>query len=124
MKKARKVQAAQPQVQSKSLLEEGFLNLLRITNMPAPIRNYRFHATRGWLLDFAWPEQLVAVEIEGGTRRKSRHTSPDGYQEDCIKYNSAALDGWLLLRYTGRDLKSRPIQVIEELQQALQEAVQ
>ena len=43
----------------------------------------------------------VAVEYEGiFNSKKSRHTSVMGYSNDTRKYCLAALDGWLLLRYT------------------------
>jgi hypothetical protein len=34
------------------------------------------------------------------TNEKSGHLSWFGYSSDCMKYNAAALDGWIGLRYT------------------------
>lgn len=41
-----------------------------------------------------------AVEIEGGTKGKSRHTSHAGFVADCEKYNAAARLGWRVFRLT------------------------
>ena len=106
---------------SSSALETGFANLLAMLapTLPAPEREYRFAPPRLWRFDFAWPTQFVAVELEGGKWTKGRHTRPKGFQADCEKYNAAAIAGWRVLRYTGDDLKGRPVQVVEELGAAI-----
>ena len=30
---------------------------------------YRFHPTRKWRFDYAWPENKIALEVEGGSGR-------------------------------------------------------
>lgn len=67
-----------------------------------PVQEYRFHATRRWRFDFAFPELRIAVEVEGGTwsRGKAGHTSGVGYRSNCQKYNSAVLLGWSVFRFT------------------------
>jgi very-short-patch-repair endonuclease len=67
-----------------------------------PQREVQF-ATRGWRFDFAWPDKKVAVEVEGGTSfGRSRHSKGDGFEKDAAKYNRAARDGWIVLRYSTR----------------------
>lgn len=61
-------------------------------------REYRFHHTRRWKFDFAWPDLRFAIEIEGGIFVKGRHVSPRGFIADCEKYNNAVVDGWEVLR--------------------------
>lgn len=63
---------------------------------------YRFHPTRKWRFDFAWPRERVAVEVEGGVFSRGRHVRPSGFIADCEKYNAAAHDGWLVLRLVPR----------------------
>ena len=63
---------------------------------------HRFHATRKWRLDFAWPREKVAVEVEGGVYGRGRHVRPAGFIADCEKYNAAAQLGWLVLRFVPR----------------------
>lgn len=106
-----------------SPLEAGFANLLRMVghDLPESVREYPFHPLRKWRFDFAWPEQRLTVELEGGAseRRRGRHMRAHGFQRDCEKYNAAVLAGWRVLRYTAADLASRPVQVIEEVRKAL-----
>lgn len=63
-------------------------------------REFRFAAPRRWRFDFAWPGQMLALEIEGLVRpgEKSRHTTNDGYRKDIEKYNMATLMGWRVIR--------------------------
>jgi very-short-patch-repair endonuclease len=67
-----------------------------------PEREFRFHPTRRWKFDFAWPALKLAVEIEGGTWVAGRHSRALGFEADCLKYNCASLLGWTILRYTTR----------------------
>lgn len=60
-----------------SNLEAIFSQQIRALKIPGPKTEYRFHAKRRFLFDFAWPEFKVAVEIEGGTwnrKKPGRHT--------------------------------------------------
>ena len=72
---------------------------------PGVVPEYRFHDTRRWRFDYAWPERKIALEVEGGTWKGGRHTSGKGYRNDCIKYNTAAADGWIVIRATSDMVK-------------------
>jgi hypothetical protein len=50
--------------------------------------------------DFAWPQALVALEIQGGQWVKSGHSSGGGLERDAIKALLAQLDGWALVSMT------------------------
>lgn len=67
---------------------------------PGVETEYRFHPTRKWRFDYAWPERKIALEIEGGIWKKGRHVNPKGYENDCIKYSEAAVLGWRIIRCT------------------------
>ena len=71
-------------------------------------REVRFHPTRRWRFDFAIEELKIGIECEGLTKPgdKSRHTTNQGFENDCEKYNSAALRGWAVLRFTWNQIKS------------------
>jgi very-short-patch-repair endonuclease len=73
---------------------------LRAAGLPEPIREYRFHPSRRWRFDFAWPAAMLAVEVEGGSWTYGRHVRAKGFEADCEKYNAAVLLGWRLLRFT------------------------
>ncbi len=62
-------------------------------------REFQFDPRRQWRFDFAFPDQGVAVEVEGGVRTGGRHTRGQGYIDDLEKYNAAVEQGWKLLRY-------------------------
>jgi hypothetical protein len=59
---------------------------------------HRFHSTRRWRFDYAWPESKVALELEGGAWSQGRHVRAKGFLGDIEKYNEATLLGWKLLR--------------------------
>ena len=97
-----------------SRLELQFLAQIRAAALPEPEREYRF-CERRWRFDFAWPHELVAVELEGAVWAMGRHTRGRGFIEDCHKYNRAAMDGWCVLRFTGGMLnKDEVIPVMRE----------
>ena len=84
------------------------LEQIRLSDLPEPVREYRFHANRQWRFDFCWKNvgKLVACEVEGGiwmqteTGRSKGHAHPLRFESDCEKYNEAALYGWLVIRVT------------------------
>lgn len=75
--------------------------------LPAPVREYRFHPTRRWRFDYAFPANMLAIEIEGGSWTGGRHTRGLGFQKDLEKYNEAAIMGWRILRFTPQDVTSK-----------------
>lgn len=86
--------------------EEVFLWHLTATKLPAPLEEYRFHPKRRWRFDFAWPDKMIAVEVEGGTFTGGRHTRGKGFEQDCEKYCEATLLGWRVLRFTTKQVNS------------------
>ena len=85
----------------RSTLETLLTVHIQEAGLPTPVTEYRFHDIRRWRFDFAWPDQKVAAEVEGGTYRKSRHTSGPGFHNDCEKYNTATIMGWQVMRFDG-----------------------
>lgn len=67
------------------------------------VAEYCFHPTRRWRFDFAIPDKMIAIEIEGGSWSGGRHTRGAGYNKDMKKYNEAVKLGWRLLRYPKLD---------------------
>lgn len=64
------------------------------------VREYKFHPTRKWQFDFAFPALRIAVEVEGGAFGGGRHQRQRGFEADMFKYNAATKLGWLVFRYT------------------------
>jgi hypothetical protein len=100
---------------------EALIYQLQMAGLPQPQREYLFHSKRKWRFDFAWPDLLIAVEVEGGVWVGGRHVRGEGYEADCEKYNAAQLAGWMVLRFTpGMIKRGKAGSVIEN---AIQRAV-
>jgi hypothetical protein len=67
--------------------------------LPPAVAEYKFHPTRRWKIDYAYPEKKLAVEIEGAVWTGGRHTRGSGFVGDMEKYNELAAMGWRLLRF-------------------------
>ena len=70
------------------------------------VTEYRFNPDRRWRFDFAWPELLFAVEVEGVTYEGGRHQRVEGFENDLDKYQSAMLRGWCVYRVTRKQIKN------------------
>lgn len=79
---------------------------IRALNLPAPVREHRFHPIRKWRFDLAYPEHLIGIECDGGIYTQGRHTRGAGFEADMEKLNAAALLGWCVLRFSGRFINS------------------
>lgn len=92
--------------EKKERWERLFDRQLQALNMPPCAAEYRFHKTRRWRFDRAWPDYQFAVEIDGLTRRGGRHQTIKGINDDCEKYAEAMLLGWRVLRVTQTMVKT------------------
>lgn len=100
----------------RSQLEVLFESQLKMVKIGGYVTEHRFHPVRKWRFDFAWLDQSIAVEIEGGTWSGGRHTRGSGFELDCEKYNEAAAIGWTVFRFTGKMVKSgNAIQLLKEV---------
>lgn len=61
---------------------------------------------KDWRFDFAILPERIAIEVEGGIFVGGRHNRPVSFREDCLKYNSATVLGWAVLRFTDQEIKS------------------
>lgn len=75
-----------------------FCQLCRSAGIPVPDTEVQFHPGRRWRFDYAWPESMVALEVEGGVWSGGRHTRGKGFLGDIEKYNAAASLGWRVFR--------------------------
>ena len=76
-------------------------------------REYRFHPTRRWRFDFAWPAQRAAVEVDGGRWAPGggRHSTPGDYQ----KLRQAVLLSWRVLAFQSSEVESDPQACIDDI---------
>lgn len=49
-----------------SLQNLTFLMLCRDFGLSSPVSEYKFHESRRWRFDYAWPDHKIALEVEGG----------------------------------------------------------
>jgi very-short-patch-repair endonuclease len=100
---------------AKSELEATVELWLRTLDAPECVREYRFHPTRRWRFDFAWPEKMLAVEVSGfGHHKLSR------FKGDIEKFNEAAMLGWRVVRLWTDDIRSGA--AYDVLEKALEKA--
>lgn len=72
----------------------------RVAGAPPAVLEHQFHPDRRWRFDMAWPDEMLAVEIEGG-QWVGGHGGRR-FETDMDKYNTAALAGWRVIRVTPR----------------------
>ncbi len=82
---------------TQSELEERFLALIRAAHLPPPQTNV---VINGVLVDFAWPEHRLIVEVDGYAYHRSRRQFEDDRRRDT-KLQKA---GWRVVRVTHRRL--------------------
>lgn len=83
-----------------SQLEDTLLHQMQLVGLPTPEREYRFAPPRRYRADFAYPDKMLLIEVEGGVWVRGAHTRGGHYNSDCEKYNLAAMNGWKVLRFT------------------------
>lgn len=120
-----------------SKLEAELALQIRAAKLPDPEPEYRFGAMaaggpgkglrqrladadlKDWRFDFAWPDLMLAVEVEGGAWIGGRHNRGTGFLEDLKKYGAAQRLGWTIYRTAGELIKSgEALRTIEQLIQA------
>lgn len=99
---------SQQRVRTTKRLPDAVLLLLEqimVEELPAPILEHRFDAIRKWRFDLAYPDRMLAIEVDGAVYAGGRHTRGKGFEGDCAKFNEAALQNWRVLRYSSGMVK-------------------
>lgn len=93
---------------SRSKAEEELERQFRLRRLPHWEREYLFAQSVGrkFRADFAFVSDRILIEVEGGVFSGGRHTRGAGFTEDCVKYNTATVLGWRVLRVTPAQVKS------------------
>ena len=126
-------QKSRKRIKSTEQWEDRIKLELRLNKITQYETQYKFHPTRRWKFDFAWPDKMIAIEVEGNTfgricKKKvygkvcnqrlagGRHTQGTGFEKDCEKYNTAALMGWKVYRIPSSMIKGgKSFELINEI---------
>lgn len=64
-----------------------------------------------WRVDFAWPDQMLAVEYQG----YDWHSSPESLRRDCQKRAALGEVGWTLLAIVSDDVRRRSVDLVRRI---------
>ena len=98
-----------------------FLSQLRLCGINLPVMEHRFHPSRRWRFDFAYPDKKLAIEYQGGVyMNKSGHSNVSGMERDCLKFSSAAALGWRVMPINaGMVRRGEAVQLVAEALKAV-----
>jgi hypothetical protein len=94
------------------MLEPRFARLCKSAGLPMPVFQHRVGR---YSIDFAYPELLVAIEVDG----YGPHASRKAFQSDRDRQNTIVGLGWTVLRFTWADVVKRPDHVARVILQAI-----
>jgi very-short-patch-repair endonuclease len=92
--------------------EERFLALCRSHRLPQPDVNARL---LDYVVDFLWPEERLAVELDG----RATHGTRRAFQADRDRDGRLAVAGYRVLRFTWFDVTRRPAVVADRVRRLL-----
>lgn len=102
---------------SESPLEDELLAVIRRYGLPLPKRQHSLVLPSGRRIrmDGAYTDSLVDVEADG----RRHHAGHADSRADRARDEEGALLGWTVLRFTARDIRSRPLEVAQLIAAAL-----
>jgi very-short-patch-repair endonuclease len=101
---------------SSSPLEDLFAFQLDSAGLTGYVREYQAIPGRRFRFDFAWKKERLLVEINGGTYSKGAHSTGTGINRDYEKGNLAVLNGWRVLSFDTKMVKSgAALEVVEHI---------
>ena len=81
-------------------LEDTLHAHLTLAGFTAFKREFRAIPGRRFKWDFAWPDNRLLVEVQGGTWNGGKHGRGSGISKDTEKLNLAAIHRWAVLQFT------------------------
>ena len=97
-------------------LEERFLALCRQADLPRPeVNAWIPHGATGSEADFMWRAQRLDVELDG----RDVHMTPQAFERDRLRDQQLQVQGWRVVRFTGRQLTDDPRRVAEAVRALL-----
>ncbi len=93
---------------TRSSLEDAFLRLLRDAGLPNPAVNA---TVEGFEVDAVWRAERIVVELDGW----AFHSDRRAFERDRERDAALTAQGWRVLRFTDRQVTTRPDAVIGTL---------
>ncbi len=103
---------------TQSVAERRMARLLRRRSISGWRANYEFRSRvdgRKSIIDFAWPEARVAIEVDG----RAHHSATGRFEGDRSRQNAISLTHWTILRFTWHQITRTPDRVVREIRLAL-----
>jgi len=92
-----------------SVLEAAFARICKESELPMPVFQHEVRVGgRTRRIDAAWPDQMLAVEVDGFASRVDRGR----FQDDRTRQNSLTGAGWIVIRFTWKDVTESPAYVV------------
>jgi very-short-patch-repair endonuclease len=97
---------------TRSWAERRLLGLVRQAGLPVPLTNVMLH---GFQVDALWPELRLVVEVDG----ERFHGDRRSFEDDRARDAALIAAGYVVIRFTARQLDESPLVVIGQLSAAL-----
>lgn len=79
--------------------------LCKALGLPLSVPEYRFAPPRRWRFDYAWVDEKVALEVQGGLFVAGRHSRGAALLKEHEKLNTAAAMGWRVIYCTPKQFR-------------------
>ncbi len=101
----------------RSVLERRMLRLLTEAGLPSPVGNHPVRLVDGsvYKIDFAYVEQMIAIEVDGHGSHATRRERAD----DNRRANALSSAGWMMRRFTYEQVVREPTAVASVVRLAL-----
>jgi hypothetical protein len=102
---------------AESVLEARMLGLCRDQGLPQPVCQHEVRSGPRLVgrIDFAYPDDRVAIEVDG----YEFHASLDAFHHDRARQNELVARGWTVLRFTWGDVMHHPARVARVVRDVL-----
>lgn len=104
-----------PEGERRSLLERLGARVVARSDLPCPELNVPVAVGRGYVIDLAWVSLRVAVELDG----RRWHGGARAFESDRERDRELVKAGWIVLRFTYRDVRRRPDHVARDIRVVL-----
>lgn len=99
-----------------SVFERRLKRVLDAAGLPHPATSWKVQVgTESFELDFAYPDLRLGIEADSA----AFHLDLAAFHRDRHKQNALVLAGWTMLRFTWRDLSSRPGLLTDQVRRGL-----